>query len=107
MGDGDVATESLQGEKENGGEEEANEEALVQLLQKRREERRLKQAVRAPMASGIMGIKRSASAGNETSRNDETKTHSGVMSIKRTASEGKAGFCLEPGHQNFELNMCV
>ena len=86
---------------------ESKEQELEQLLQKRREERQLKQVVWAQMPSGNMGIKRSASAGNETSRNDETKTHSGVMSIKRTASEGKAGFCLEPGHQNFELNMCV
>ena len=89
------------------GPEEENEEALVQLLQRRREERRLKQAIRAQTASRNMGIKRSASAGNETSSHDETETHSGFMSIKRTASEGKAGFCFEPGHQNFELNMCV
>lgn len=88
---------------------------LVQLLQDRREERRLKKTARAHLSNGN-GIQRSASPDSATSilechdgrsGTQALQTRSGVLSIKRTASESRAGFCLESGHHNFELNMCV
>ena len=100
-------------DKEDSVLTDTYEGELVQLLQKRREERRLKQRGRAHL-SNANGIQRSASTDNAIlechdgrSGPQALQARPGDMGIRRTASESRAGFCLESGHHNFELNMCV
>jgi len=98
------------------------EAGLMELLEKQREERQqraLRRAQQAQSSSSIFHIKAydGVSGGEHVFPEGPVRTSSegGIADarrslpsgISRTASEGHArpGFCAEPGHQSFELNM--